>query len=265
MNKATYLNQARGLLAQRDDGLLSYAALELRRCIESIVYEKLQTYAKYVPGQVLDKWQPAHALKALLQFEPGADEEFRLRVAEEDQSGNTKGPWIDMGEHRTLKLGWLERNYNKLGSLLHVPHGEGKALTAGDTRAYLDKVVAELDRVLAGSIIGASLASRISFKCAMCGCTSLVNTQVAERTRRAICINPNCGAVHHLEQLDDQWRVDLEQTEFKCRSCGAPIWLENRHLDVGRFFKCQECKTEHLIVARQWAYGTREEAEKHAS
>jgi len=263
MSKTIYLNQARDLLARRDDGSLPYAALELRRCIESIVYEKLLTYTKYVPGLVFEQWQPAHALKALLQFEPDADEEFRLRIAEEDPLGNPRGPWIEMGEHRTFKLSWLQKNYNKLGSFLHVPHGRMKGWTANDVRAYLDEVVAELDRILQSSIIGVSLASRISFKCAVCSSNSLVNTQVAEETKRAICINPNCGAIYHLEKRDDQWQVDLEQTEFKCRNCGASIWLENRHLDIGCLFKCSECNVEYLIVARQWAYSAKEEVDKH--
>jgi hypothetical protein len=265
MTKHADLQRAKDLLSKGDSSSLLYAALELRRCIEAIVYQKLETYSKYVPGVVFDRWQPAHALKALLQFEPDADEDFRLRVVEEDHSGNPKGPWIDLGEHRTFRVAWLGKNYNKLSSHLHVAHGKQKHMNVDEVRDYLIEVVEAIDRILECSIIGASLGQRIQFKCSICDSSSLVNVQVAERTKRATCINPNCSAVYHVEKHDDQWQVELEATEFKCQKCKASIWLENRHLNVGRLFKCQECQTEHVIFGRNWGYATKEEADRHVS
>lgn len=104
------------------DDVLQYAALELRQCVESIIYEKLRVYKKYVPGVVFEKWQPQHASKMLLQFEPGADESFRMAIREEHEDGVASETPVYVGEYRSLSLSWLEKNYNKLGSYLHVPH-----------------------------------------------------------------------------------------------------------------------------------------------
>jgi len=131
-------------------------------------------------------------------------------------------------------------------------------------RENLEKIASELEAVVGSSIIGASLAMRVQFKCAVCGQSSLANVDAIRKTGRAVCINPNCGAIHSVKEEQEGWKIQLEATDFGCRNCSAPITLENRLLDVGFMFKCAKCKTEHIIVTRHWGYATKEEAEKHA-
>jgi len=120
-NKRQCLDRAQNMLSKEDDSFLRYACLELRFCMEAITYEKLNAYSSYVPAKVFNKWQPAHALKVLLQFEPNADENFTMYVSPESSPGVPTGKRTNFGEHRTFKLNWLKKNYNKLGSYLHMP------------------------------------------------------------------------------------------------------------------------------------------------
>jgi len=62
---------ARALLAQDEETVLRYAALELRTCIEAVVYEKLGSYREWLPIEA-QTWQPPQAFKALLNLEPDA-------------------------------------------------------------------------------------------------------------------------------------------------------------------------------------------------
>ena len=65
-DKWSCLERARRLLIVAGDESLRYACLELRFCIEAIVYAKLDAYSSYVPAVVFEKWQPNHAMKMLL-------------------------------------------------------------------------------------------------------------------------------------------------------------------------------------------------------
>ena len=132
----------------RDLGLSIEDRQILRQCIEAILYEKIKGYSKVVPGVVFEKWQPPHILKTLLQFEPGADEDFRLAVALESEPGVRKGPFQLIGEHKSFKLKWLNKNYNKLGSYLHVPQKSKKILDYDIIRADLLEIVSELDEIV---------------------------------------------------------------------------------------------------------------------
>ena len=45
-----------------------YACLELRFCIEAIVYQKLLHGVECLPNTIVNKWQPTKALKMLVEI-----------------------------------------------------------------------------------------------------------------------------------------------------------------------------------------------------
>jgi hypothetical protein len=63
--KLDAFSAATRLLEKQDDVLLRYAALELRRCIEALIYEKLIVYGDLLPEDSVHKWQPDKAFDAL--------------------------------------------------------------------------------------------------------------------------------------------------------------------------------------------------------
>lgn len=91
-------NAAAALLAKQDEGVLRYAALELRRCIEAIVYEKLRIYGDLLPEGSVHQWQPPQAFDALIAIEPGAEATFTYAVAPETEPGKmATGPYHAVG------------------------------------------------------------------------------------------------------------------------------------------------------------------------
>jgi hypothetical protein len=60
------LKKAQELLASDDDSSLRHAALELRRCLEAVIYEKLFAYKDRFPADVARKWQPPQALSRFI-------------------------------------------------------------------------------------------------------------------------------------------------------------------------------------------------------
>ena len=75
-----YRNEARRALQRANDHLDDpgisrgrYAALELRMALESLVYERADSYREELPGRALYTWQPGKLLKMLLEIDPLAD------------------------------------------------------------------------------------------------------------------------------------------------------------------------------------------------
>lgn len=252
------LERARGLLSTVYDGSLRYVCLELRFCIEAIVYSKLDVYSKYVPSAVFEKWQPNHAMKMLLQFEPEADEDFTLYVSPESELGVPTGNWSCLGQHNALNLSWLNKNYNKLGSYLHLKIGNKQTRETAEEltviRKDIERILSEVERAVNSDIIGGTLAPRIQFKCQACEQISLVNAEVLRKTGRATCINPQCGVEYVASKDDDGWRFKLAMTSFKCLKCEKTSFLENQYVEVGKRFRCKHCGEVHRIVGGQWNY-----------
>jgi len=252
------LERARDLLSTAGDGCLRYACLELRFCIEAIVYAKLDVYSSYVPAAIFEKWQPNHAMKMLLQFEPEAGEDFTLYVSPESEPGIPTGNWTCLGQHNALKLSWLNRNYNKLGSYLHVKMGNKEVRETSEElsaiRKDIEAILSEVERAVNSDIVGATLAPRIQFKCQACEEISLVNIEVLRKAGRAPCISPQCGAEYVASEDETGWGFKLAMTSFKCLKCERTSFLENQHVDVGKRFRCKHCGEVHRIAAGQWSY-----------
>jgi hypothetical protein len=266
-DKGSCFERAKKLLATGDDSVLRYACLELRFCLEAVTYDKLRTYAKRLPKEVLDKWQPPQAVRALLEFEPLADQDFTLRFARESEPGVPTGEWKTLGTHRTFKLSWLRKTYNKLGNFLHVPtlasqaSGAGRLQRPETLRAELEAIVQTLEPIVA-STLDASLANVIDFKCSGCGDLVLCNRDGVEKTRRAVCLNPNCGAEFAARQNEaGEITVSLMATLFPCGKCGHETSIENRKLHIGYCFSCEKCGEEHELQELQWGYGLVKESE----
>jgi len=252
------MERARSLLSTADDGSLRYACLELRFCIEAIVYAKLDAYSNYVPAAVFEKWQPNHAVKMLLQFEPEADEDFTLYISPESEPGIPTGNWTCLGQHNALRLSWLNKNYNKLGSYLHVKMGNKKTRETTEelsvVRKDIERIMSEVERAVNSDIIEGTLAPRIQFKCQACEQDSLVNVDALRKTGRATCISPKCGAEYVASQDEAGWRFKLAMTSFKCLKCEKVSFLENHHVEVGKRFRCKHCGEAHRVAGGQWNY-----------
>ncbi|TFG94007.1 MAG: hypothetical protein E4H11_07585 [Myxococcales bacterium] len=167
---------------------------------------------------------------------------------------------MQVGTHRSLKLDWLRKNYNKLGSFLHAPQRREPAgpSDAAHLQLFLEEIVLELEPVVE-SRMDSSLALVLHFECKQCKNQSVANAEAVRKRGRAVCVG--CGA-EYAAVTDESGELALRPMEsnFPCASCGAHKPIENRLLDVGARFRCDACGALHEIAGREWAYGTIEEA-----
>jgi hypothetical protein len=116
-----HFEKATALLATGDDDDLIYACLELRKCLEAYAYDMLHGYLSEGPMRVVETWQPDKVLKELLAIDPLSATSAVIRMQSEASETRPAGAWKFVGEDRRLAVDYLRKNYQALGSFLHVP------------------------------------------------------------------------------------------------------------------------------------------------
>jgi hypothetical protein len=110
------LTHAKALLEQNEGEQLVYAALELRRAFEALVYENALRFTDELVGEDYAVWQPAQLLEQLVEIDPVADAEMELRLQD-----SATGEWVNLGRQRRIGLKVLKKRYYALGNHLHTP------------------------------------------------------------------------------------------------------------------------------------------------
>jgi transcription elongation factor Elf1 len=253
LNKFDCLERAKTLMAAGDAASLRYACLELRFCMEAVTYDKLRAYATRLPPSVLSIWQPPQAVKALLELEGEADDEYIVAIG---RTGSPQ-PMQVMGEHRTFAARWLRRHYNKLGSYLHAPNRNAPNQNEVDPqqlRSYLESVIEECERVVESSLTLTLVPTGIiEYDCQLCGHKTVANKEGAKRRGRVSCLQ--CEAEHLVFVAEDQ-RLCLELSGwwFLCEACKHQRLVPSKHLVPDHEFACDECGCRHKLVDQAWRY-----------
>jgi predicted RNA-binding Zn-ribbon protein involved in translation (DUF1610 family) len=253
-------DRARDLLATSDDGVLRYVALELRRCIEAIVYEKLWAYRDRIPPDAAWKWQPPQAFRALLTMEPDAAQTAVLRFAPEDTpGGEVTQPFTTLGTDVRPSPGWLNKTYNKLGSLLHAdwPYAQNaKKNEPEEVRLFLAKVANDVEPFVTRTFTS-TLAVTVRFECAVCLQPIIANVAGLEKAAEVTCLDPACGARYFCTKEGNEFGFRLDATDADCPECGSLIRLPNNKLAIGLTFPCKECGSEFQITSNSWSFERR--------
>lgn len=258
LDKRDCFERAKTLISESDSFSLRYAALELRCCIEAITYDKLANSSTRIPQSILNKWQPPQAIKALAEFEPDTDKGFIIAVGIEDEPGKRSKNMHYLGEHKTFSWKWLKKHYNKLGNFLHFPTLEQQKTiqTDEEIRTYLLEALSHVEEILQGNILGGWMGEIYQFECSICHEMIVGSKHKVETSKTIQCLNPQCEAEYYAEFNTDSLPVfHLKASNFDCFECKEKIQIENRKLNIGLQFKCQNCGTLHEIVNRQWGYG----------
>lgn len=241
-----------GFLQEGGDAGLRYAALDLRRCIEAVVYEKVWAYRNRLPEGIADHWQPPKAFAALLEFDPHVDKTSRIGVAPQAEEGvPSEGPFSLVGVDVRPEKGWLKKEWNKLGNLLHAlyPFEEGglSRKPPAEVRKYLAKVAQALLPFVENSFT-ATLGWWSELDCVACGSPIRVNAAGLSEKRSVHCWNPNCDLEYEVSPRADGRPVwEVSGPGCACSKCGERIPVAERLLAEDYRFTCLSCKTAHVL------------------
>jgi DNA-directed RNA polymerase subunit RPC12/RpoP len=250
LNKFDCLDRAKTLMAAGDAASLRYACLELRFCIEAVTYDKRRAYASRLPPDVLSIWQPPQVMKALIELEGEAKDEYIVAIG---RMGSSQ-PMQVMGKHRTFGTRWLRKHYNKLGSYLHVRNAPGQSqVDPQELRSDLESVVEECARVVESSLtLTLDPGGIVEYDCQLCGRKTVANKESAKRRGRVSCLK--CEAEHLVSVAEDQ-ALDLRLSGwvFPCQACSYQILVPSKHLVPDYEFACDVCGHKHKLV-KDWYY-----------
>ncbi len=192
--KRAALKAARELLEQDDESII-YVALELRRCLEAIVYEKLWVYRHRLPADSVHKWQPYQAFRALLLMEPDAGFTAMIGVSRQASPESTdRLPSLIGVDHRP-KLQWLRATYHKLGSFLHARWSFEKRTVPTapeDRREFLARLLLELEPFVGPTVTMALPVDVVAFECEFCQTTIQTARCALEELSEVECVGCDC-------------------------------------------------------------------------
>lgn len=245
-----YITRAKSFIAVGDETSLRHACLELRFCIESIVYQKLRKVGKELPPSVYRTWQPPKALKLLMSFEPRADQDMTIDVCLNSVNGAPSGEWMRIGEYKMFSVKWLSKSYNKLGKLLHLTSLLETESPPEITALAVQEIVEEIERVSSADMV-MTINSITVFTCDLCGSDMYASTAQIETGAVVECYKDSCGAKHNVTTIDaDHFRIDrIGLFSAPCHDCGRPMPLESIHHEDEK--ACSSCGRLHVF---RWSY-----------
>ncbi|EKO3629399.1 hypothetical protein M3926_003541 [Vibrio metschnikovii] len=255
-HKKDCLKRAKDLIQKADHASLRYACLELRQCIESISYDKLKIYKKFVPMSEFSRWQPKRVFDFLEEIEPTAIQDYTLRIIEQKQD-RTLGKTVFSGHHRTLTSKHTKKIYNKLGSYLHSPtllqqsdyYEKSKNLAS-----ELSNIVEELEPIIESSF-DTNIGNIYSFECESCGDVIYHREHGLEVGKHIRCLKSECGMVYIVNEVQGA-EISSEplQAKIPC-DCGNTIFINYQKLKNPAQVNCICEKT--YDIKQQWVFSER--------
>lgn len=231
-----YLDKAVEQLNINSEQTDIYACLELRQCLESLAYKKIQAYGDRLPKDILTKWQPAQLLKLLEDFEPYSKYDKKVKITNLETNNCLEY------KQNEISSKFINERYHKLSSYLHVTNKSKTKL-----HHILIKIAKELEKYVNNEIYG-TIAHTNTFTCTQCKKDFIRNSKSIKEGDIVTCYNPNCKAEYLLkEKVEKGYKIQLLQAEMNC-DCGNTIYLNTYQLKDKNECNCNKCNTKYIVT-----------------
>ena len=240
----------RSLSDGTDDGLL-LCALKLRQTMEALTYAKAQRYEEDLGPKEMRKWQPRQMMHRMLEVDPIADRPVRLEVEVSEGEGAAI-KFKELASDTPISLEDLKKNYDALGSFLHVPTMQSIEQKGWHSKTKLRRrcvALAETLRKAVESNWTLRLSSSVQFDCHRCGQSMRRHLDCTMESRTVACWH--CDASYLLthsdgNELDRKPLVELVACANKSCAGKMPVWRND--LKYGASFTCETCGVKTMIA-----------------
>ncbi|HDM8146019.1 TPA: hypothetical protein P0E33_004875 [Vibrio harveyi] len=239
MNKIiTHFNKARELIAVGDSSSLRYACLELRFCIEAIVYKRLETSSDAVPLSLVNTWQPPRIIKLLSELDSYTCQEVELWLADDSKQ------FSFFSKQESIDSKQLAKVYQALGSYLHLPTIKQGDVPDLKVSSSIRKALRFIEPLTNNSAI-VSVSDVVIFNCIECDQKIVTPKKALQNNEcRIVCDNQSCKATYLVRS---EHKFDLELAQAKCKKCGNDIVVTKGFVCDGYEFSCEKCDTLHEV------------------
>lgn len=257
------------LKAEGSTESLTYAALECRLAIERICYDRLRITHDYISQDDIRKWQPKDVVNTLIQeVDSKIAASYTFSVAKEpiNKEGDLTREdyeakeFVPVGSQVGFDPKKMGKLWNAISSFLHVkvPKLKSDRITEyGDPAALvkkIDEVLAELERLSQGTLIGSGIGETVSFICE-CGSKNMRRVSLLKNGQTINCINPDCIERWVAEFTGDEINFLRKKISVPCRSCSVEAAFPEKamlNLELNRVahFICSECGETNYVMWR---------------
>lgn len=248
------VGRARAELASGDRARLKFAALELRMAIESVTYERAQSYRDEIPQAEYRTWQPKKVMQLLIDIEPHADKGSSIAYGVEEVPGVAAKEMTSLGAEQVFGLRAIKAHYDALGSYLHMPTlKQLEDVGEPDLAKLHDRcltIVGLLDGVLSSPVFNVNFGTFSSIECMNPDCGKTVRRRIptGQSSLSAACLD--CGMDYKLSVDPDGqcvWRPVLEEVPCPGPSCEVVFKVSPGELKPGRRLACHKCEGRFMI------------------
>lgn len=246
--KESHLRRAMLLLDSDNTNDHVYACLELRFCIEAIVYQKLLHGIKNIPSTIVETWQPQKAVKMLSEIDEltSGDCKIEFNLAKEDTP--PKDGWLLLGEQKIPPAKWLAKNYNKLGSFLHLVEPK-KALDKDvrEIKKTIYPIAEQLSEYVKGNLVLTINNIEIN-QCPVCHQDFAFAINKVKDGHIRKCSNFKCGALFtaKIDARSKKVTFTFKTYDIACQKCEQTIVIPEEKIRNLDKFSCSNCHSQYI-------------------
>lgn len=240
-----HLSNSKRILRLKVREKYCHAALELRLCLEALVYYQAEGISKHFGHENWKSWQPQKLINEMTEIDEAAAQQVQVSYERPD------GSWQSLGSTRPLSLEDIRRHYHYLGSFLH----HSTSGLAFNDRAFDEKKIEALFEILENavspSLLRFSFSQNLAFDCAKCEQKIVRKISVGTTETYIDCPNSNCIASYNIRIGEGTLQISKAMVTLVCPKldCATPIVAWRRHVELGRRFKCSKCQSVSVLGA----------------
>jgi DNA-directed RNA polymerase subunit RPC12/RpoP len=150
-----------------------------------------------------------------------------------------------LGTDKVLGMSYLKKDYNALGSFLHLSTirqlEDGSGFNAAKCRKLCTTVVAALEEVLSSRVFNSTIGNFSEIECMRCDRPVRKRMPHGRQTVDAQCFE--CGAEYRLEEVGEQvtWKPKQDLIPCANQRCGQKIAVWTDEQKVGANWQCPSC------------------------
>ncbi len=238
-----HADKARVILNKSTDADVPYAALELRKAIEAIAYERMLSYRNDISDEKLKTWQPPKVLDIVAAIDPGT--RYTVVISAELVDGS--GEYTPLFTEIALSNKTVRKHYHALGRYLHMPTikqiEDGNDHNLSSVRQLCEAVLTSIQDVINVENWVISTNRPIDFACMRGGCNSKIRRNAASllpphadhpsEPLKVECFE--CEATYSVSFNGESFSTpDPEMSRVKCEHLNCQRELQIWHADARR-------------------------------
>jgi hypothetical protein len=247
------LARAKSEIGTGNPDRLPYAALELRKAMEALTYDKAQSYKDEVPADLYRTWQPRKVVDYITEIDEHSFQSSSLSLGIEEEPGKPAKVMKPLGTETSLTMKNLKDHYNALGSFLHIPTPVQLEKAKSQSKTRLQEHCAEcvylVEKILASPVWNANFGNFAETECIRCdfpikkrlppGFTGPVDAR---------CIN--CGAEYIVSDEGERktgWTAKVDEVGCPTPGCNEKIVIWKDEFRPGRWWTCEGCGQPYIL------------------